>query len=76
MHHIPELIMEPRKCPCGERTSPDPSCEMCDGFSHDPDTGFGGYTNGFTGKHHFDDEERGDSFDVEYDSGELDDNWI
>ena len=40
------------KCPCGSRNSPDPSCDMCDSFAHDPDTGWGGYTNHFTGRHH------------------------
>ena len=30
---------------------------MCDGHSHDPDTGFGGYTNHFTGKHYFNEED-------------------
>ena len=40
------------RCPCGERTTPDPCCDMCDGWSEDPDTGWGGYTNNFTGKHY------------------------
>lgn len=47
-----------RKCPCGERTSPDPSCDMCDGFRHDPDTGWGGFTDHFTGKHYNSEEEQ------------------
>lgn len=52
-----------RRCPCGDRTSPDPSCDMCDGFSSDPDTGWGGYTNHFKGMHFNSEEE-----EKEYDS--------
>lgn len=51
-------MSEPRKCPCGERTSPDPSCDMCDGRTNDPDTGFGGFTDGYLGKHFYSEEER------------------
>jgi len=40
------------KCPCGERNSPDPNCDMCDAHKCDPDTGWGGYTNRFTGKYY------------------------
>lgn len=50
--------MNNRKCPCGERTSPDPSCDMCDGWQNDPDTGFGGFTDGYLSKHFFSQEER------------------
>ena len=50
----------PRKCPCGERTTPDPSCDMCDGWRNDPDTGWGGFTDGYLGKHFNSEEERED----------------
>ena len=63
------------KCPCGDRTTPDPSCDMCDGWRSDPDTGWGGYTNNFTGKHYYneEDEQKEKSlFDLD-DDGDLDD---
>lgn len=38
------------KCPCGERTTPNPLCDMCDGETHDENTGWGGYNNHYLGK--------------------------
>lgn len=68
-------------CPCSlKRTSPDPLCDMCDGHRSDPDTGWGGYTNHFTGKHYNSEEEErndnqsGKGFDMDdFDSDEIDD---
>lgn len=53
--------MKPRRCPCGENTSPDPSCDMCDGWQNDPDTGWGGFTDHYLGKH-FDSEKERDEY--------------
>lgn len=50
--------MKDKKCPCGERTSPDPSCDMCDGWQNDPDTGWGGFYDGYLGKHFSSEKER------------------
>lgn len=47
-----------RKCPCGERTSPDPSCDMCDGWQNNANTGWGGFHDGFLGKDFDNEEER------------------
>ena len=47
-----------KKCPCGRRTSPDPCCDMCDSWTNDPDTGWGGFTDGYLGKHFNSEEER------------------
>ena len=46
------------KCPCGARTTPDPSCDMCDGWQNNPDTGWGGFTDGYLKKHFYSEEER------------------
>lgn len=64
-----------RKCPCGENTSPDPLCDMCDGWRNDPDTGWGGFTDGYLGKHFNSEKEREDYIkDMEdYESDEVDD---
>jgi hypothetical protein len=48
------------KCPCGARTSPDPLCDMCDGWQSDPDTGWGGFTDHYLGKHFNSETERED----------------
>ncbi len=65
--------MSKRTCPCSEkRTSPDPSCDMCDGHKNDPDTGWGGYTNHFTGKHYNSEQEEKTDID-DFDSDEIDD---
>ena len=64
-------MSEPRTCPCGAQTSPDPSCDMCDGWTHDPDTGWGGFYDGYKGKHYSSEEEQ----QADYESdlfGELD----
>ena len=45
------------KCPCGARNTPDPSCDICDSWKSNPDTGWGGYTNHFKNKHYNTDEE-------------------
>ena len=50
--------MEERRCPCGARTTPDPSCDMCDSWQNDPDTGWGGFTDHHLGKHFLSEEER------------------
>lgn len=47
-----------RTCPCGARTTPDPSCDMCDGWQNDPDTGWGGFHDGYLGRHFSSEEER------------------
>jgi len=66
------------KCPCGAQYGPDPTCDICDGHRNDPDTGWGGSTDHFTGKHYNSDEERvsdasNKGFDMEeYDSDEMD----
>tara|TARA_R100000781_G_scaffold113591_1_gene82407 strand:+ start:11081 stop:11281 length:201 start_codon:yes stop_codon:yes gene_type:complete len=52
--------MSQNKCPCGERTTPDPCCDMCDGWTNDPDTGWGGFTDGYLKKHFNSEEERKD----------------
>lgn len=52
--------MIPTTCPCGARTIPDPSCDMCDGWQNDPDTGWGGFHDGHLGKHFNSEEERQD----------------
>lgn len=68
-----------QKCPCGINRGKDPSCDMCDGHANDPDTGWGGYTNHFTGKHYSSKEEEikdtqySGGFDMEdFDSDEID----
>lgn len=51
--------MKPKTCPCSAaRTTPDPLCDMCDGWRNDPDTGWGGFTDHFLGKHFYSEEER------------------
>lgn len=50
--------MSKRTCPCGARTTPDPSCDMCDGWTSDPDTGWGGFTDHYLGQHFESEEER------------------
>lgn len=53
--------MSKNTCPCGSNTSPDPSCDMCDGWTNNPDTGWGGFTDHYIGTH-FDSEEERDEY--------------
>ena len=67
------IIMSVKTCPCGDRTSPDSSCDMCDGWTNDPDTGWGGFTDGYIGIHFDSKEDRDkhiDIFGYEYESDE------
>lgn len=31
--------------PCQAHKTPDPSCDLCDALRHDPNTGWGGFTD-------------------------------
>lgn len=66
--------MEPRKCPCGQRITPDPSCDMCDGWTNDADTGWGGFTDHYRGKHYNSEEEREDD-DFDNEEEDYEDTW-
>lgn len=72
-------IMPKKKCPCGANTTPDPLCDMCDGWQNDPDTGWGGYTNHYLGKHFDslkDEQEHKDSLlDLDEDEDENEYSW-
>lgn len=39
-------------------TSYNPSCDACDGYTNDPDTGWGGFTDHSIGKHFYSEQER------------------
>lgn len=60
--------MSERTCPCGAQTTPDPLCDMCDGWTHDPDTGWGGFSDGYTGKHYSSKEEQEEDYKNRNDS--------
>ena len=62
-----------KKCPCGARTTPDPSCDMCDGWQNDPDTGWGGFTDNYLGKHFNSERERSEYISKKDLENDLDD---
>ena len=62
------------KCPCGERNSPDPSCDICDDWTHDPDTGWGGFTDGYAGRH-FDSFEKQSEYYSNHDFDDDEHSW-
>ena len=53
---------------CQYGSSPDPMSDICDGCRHDPDTGWGGFTDHSIGKH-FNSEEEADAYYAERRSG-------
>lgn len=50
--------MSDNKCPCGANTTPDPMCDMCDGWTTDPHTGWGGFRDHYLGRDFDSEEER------------------
>jgi hypothetical protein len=51
------------KCPCGNSTTPDPLCDMCDSARNSPDTGREGFTDHYLGQHFYSREERQEYID-------------
>jgi len=43
---------------CDWGSYPDPSSDICDGCRHDPDTGWGGFTDHAVGKHFYTEKEQ------------------
>ncbi len=55
----------------------DPMSDVCDGCMNDPDTGWGGFTDGRVGKHFNSEEERDNYYENYFDDedDEIEDNF-
>lgn len=64
--------MSCRDCQYG--SSPDPMSDICDGCRNDSDTGWGGFTDHYLGKHFYSYEER-DEYERNHNDDEDDEDF-